>query len=175
MQFLGGDSNHFIQGGQQPSFLSKITQVFNFRNIMIIVIIIVLIIIAYYIYKSQTSKQIAYRENALPGQNGSGSGSSSGKEAELMLFYVDWCPHCKTAKPEWEQVKMEYEGKTVNGYNIIFTEVNCTNETPDVEKMVNTYKIEGYPTIKLLKDGQIVEFDAKPTKSNLEQFLKTVM
>ena len=63
----------------------------------------------------------------------------------------------------------------MNGYNIIFTEINCTNETPDVEKMVNTYKIEGYPTIKLLKDGQIVEFDAKPTKSNLEQFLKTVM
>ena len=174
MQNFGNNS---FQGGQQPSFLSKITPGFSFRNIMIFILIIVLIIIAYYIYKSQTSKSVAYRENASPGQgqNGSDSGSGSGKEAELMLFYVDWCPHCKTAKPEWEQVKTEYEGKTVNGYNIIFTEVNCTNETPDVEKMVNTYKIEGYPTIKLLKDGQIVEFDAKPTKSNLEQFLKTVM
>ena len=172
MQNFGNNS---FQGGQQPSFLSKITPVFNFRNIMIIALIIVLIVIAYYIYKSQTAKPSAsaYRANTTAGYDP--AQNSSGKEAELMLFYVDWCPHCKTAKPEWEQVKTEYEGKTVNGYNIIFTEVNCTNETPDVEKMVNTYKIEGYPTIKLLKDGQIVEFDAKPTKSNLEQFLKTVM
>ena len=92
-----------------------------------------------------------------------------------MLFYVDWCPHCKTAKPEWEQVKAEYEGKTINGYSIVFTEINCTNETPDTEKLMNTYKIEGYPTIKLLKDGQVIEFDAKPTKAHLEQFLKTVI
>ena len=57
----------------------------------------------------------------------------------------------------------------------IFTEVNCTNETPEVEKMVEKYKIEGYPTIKLLKDGQVIEYDAKPTKDTLEQFLNTVL
>ena len=100
---------------------------------------------------------------------------TGGKEAEIILFYVDWCPHCKTAKPEWEQVKSEYEGKTVNGYVITFTEVNCTNETADVEKMMNTYKIEGYPTIKLLKDGTVIEYDAKPTRATLTQFLNTVL
>jgi thiol-disulfide isomerase/thioredoxin len=99
----------------------------------------------------------------------------AGKEAEIILFYVDWCPHCKTAKPEWEQVKSEYDGKTVNGYIITFTEVNCTNESADVEKMMNTYKIEGYPTIKLLKDGTVIEYDAKPTRATLTQFLNTVL
>lgn len=97
------------------------------------------------------------------------------KEAEIMLFYVDWCPHCKTAKPEWEQVKAEYDGKTINGYIVTFTEINCTNESPDVEKLMNTYKIEGYPTIKLLKDGTIIEYDAKPSKDTLVQFLNTVL
>ena len=41
--------------------------------------------------------------------------------------------------------------------------------------MINSYKIEGYPTIKLLKDGQVIEYDAKPTKETLTQFLNTVL
>ena len=103
----------------------------------------------------------------------SGSGNSS--QVELLFFYVDWCPHCKTAKPVWEDLKAEYENKTINGYTIIFNEINCTNESPEIEKIINTYKIEGYPTIKLLKDGQVIEYDAKPTKETLEQFLNTTL
>jgi hypothetical protein len=41
--------------------------------------------------------------------------------------------------------------------------------------MMNQYNIEGFPTIKLLKDGQIIEYDAKPTKETLVQFLNTVL
>ena len=40
---------------------------------------------------------------------------------------------------------------------------------------MNTYKIEGYPTIKLVKDNQIIDYDAKPTKATLTQFLNTVV
>jgi thiol-disulfide isomerase/thioredoxin len=97
------------------------------------------------------------------------------KNAEMMLFYVDWCPHCKTAKPEWENLKNSYEGKSINGYNMIFTEYNCTDETPEVEQLMNKFKIEGYPTIKLIKDNQVIEYDAKPTKATMEQFLNSVL
>jgi thiol-disulfide isomerase/thioredoxin len=72
-------------------------------------------------------------------------------------------------------LKAEYENKEINGYKVIFTEVNCTNESPEIEKMMNTYKIDGFPTIKLLKDGQVIEYDAKPTKETMEQFLNTVL
>ena len=101
--------------------------------------------------------------------------SKNNSQAELILFTVDWCPHCKKAQPIWNEMKSEYENKTINGYTVLFTEVNCTNESPDVEKMINKYKIEGYPTIKLLKDGNVIEYDAKPNKATLEQFLNTVL
>jgi protein-disulfide isomerase-like protein with CxxC motif len=58
---------------------------------------------------------------------------------------------------------------------VIFTEVNCTEESAEVEHLMNKYNIEGFPTIKLLKDGQVVEYDAKPTKETLTQFLNTVL
>jgi len=136
--------------------------------IMYVMIVVFLILIGYFTYK-QFMTNTSYKPNRENMNN------SSNKEAELILFYVDWCPHCKTAKPEWEKLKTEYESKQINGYNIVFTEYNCTNETAEIEQLMNQYKIEGYPTIKLLKDNQIIEYDAKPSKATLEQFLNTVL
>jgi len=96
-------------------------------------------------------------------------------EAELLYFSTTWCPHCRAAKPVWEEVSQEYSGKTVNGHKLIFTEVDCTEETPNTKALMDRYKVEGYPTIKLLKDGQVTEFDAKVTKENLDQFIKTAI
>jgi len=102
-------------------------------------------------------------------------GEKPNNNAELLFFYTDWCPHCKTAKPIWHELKNEYQNKTINGYIVIFTEIDCSEETAEVDKMMNQYGVEGYPTIKLLKDGQVIEYDAKPTKETLTQFLNTVL
>ena len=154
----------------------NMTSSLSWTTIGTALLVIILAIISYFIYKSYIEPMMnptykANREHVPVGSAAAGSG----KEAEILLFSTDWCPHCKTAKPEWEQVKAEYDGKQIHGYTIIFTEVNCTNESPDVEKMMNTYKIEGYPTIKLVKDNQIIDYDAKPSKATLTQFLNTVV
>ena len=151
-----------------PSFLS-IPKTTLSRNTLIIGSIVVLVIVgalAYYFFVYSKSKKTTSSSN---------SSTSASKQAELMLFYVDWCPHCKTAKPVWDELKTEYQNKTINGYSILFTEINCTTETAEIEKLIAKYKIEGYPTIKLLKDGQIIEYDAKPTKDTLVQFLNTAL
>jgi thiol-disulfide isomerase/thioredoxin len=137
------------------------------KTLAIIALVVILLVTALYMYNKQTTTQ-QMRENFE-------NGSDDKRTAELMLFTVDWCPHCKTAKPEWEQLKAEYANKPINGYKVIFTDIDCTKETPQVEKLMNTYKIEGYPTIKLLKDGQVIDFDAKPTKDTLVKFLNTVL
>jgi thiol-disulfide isomerase/thioredoxin len=165
-------------GGAASGMFSGVRNSFaslSWRTIGIIVLVIILATIGYIMYKSYIEPAMNPSYKANREQVPHGSGASANKEAEIMLFYTDWCPHCKTAKPEWEQVKAEYDGKQIHGYTIIFTEVNCTNDSPDVEKMLNTYKVEGYPTIKLVKDNQIVDYDAKPSKATLTQFLNTVV
>jgi thiol-disulfide isomerase/thioredoxin len=97
------------------------------------------------------------------------------QQAEIIFFHTTWCPHCKSAKPEWDQLKAELSGSTINGHKVTFTEVDCTEETPEVEMMVQKFKIEGYPTVKLVKDGQVIEYDAKPTKDTMHEFLMTVV
>ena len=137
----------------------------------VIVLIGVALLIYFYVFKPIATAPVTYSANA---EHNTYSSQNS-KDAEIMFFYVDWCPHCKTAKPAWNDVKSEYENKTINGYKVIFTEINCTEETAEVESLMNKYNIEGFPTIKLLKDGQVIEYDAKPTKETLTQFLNTVL
>lgn len=122
----------------------------------------------FYFRKTKTAKT-QYQPNF---QNNKGND----KLAELMFFYADWCPHCKQAKGEWSQLKTEYENKQINGYNIVFREINCTTESPETDALMSQYDVEGYPTFKLVKEGgDVVSFEAKATKDNLSQFLQTML
>ena len=164
--------------GNSNTYLSKITssvKKMSSRTILIIVAIILFVILAIYYYYNHVSPKLktSYHANAEGNTGASSNGPT--KQAELMLFYADWCPHCKTAKPIWNELKTQYQNKTINGYQVLFTEVNCTSESAETEQMMNKYNIEGFPTIKLLKDGQIIEYDAKPTRETLNEFLNTVL
>lgn len=164
-------------GQDNSSFLSRIKTAggaLTSTTGLIILSIVVFSILAalyyfYYIYPKSSVKYQPNSEHMLGGKGGDGD------TAELLFFFAEWCPHCKTAKPIWNDLKSEYENKTINGYHVVFTEINCSEETAEVEKMMNQYNVEGYPTIKLLKDGQVIEYDAKPSKDTLTQFLNTVL
>ena len=143
------------------------------NTLLIITAVMFFVIIAcfYYFYYVAPSMKTQYKPNSERVPNG----TMPSNKAELLFFYAEWCPHCKTAKPIWNELKTEYENKTINGYQIIFTEIDCSEESAEVEKMMNQFSVEGYPTIKLLKDGQIIEYDAKPSKETLTKFLNTVL
>lgn len=98
--------------------------------------------------------------------------------ATIMLFHVDWCPHCKTALPEWKKFKDAYNGQQINGYKLKCVDVNCTNDGDDdkIAVMIKEYDIQSYPTVKLVIDGgETIEFDSKITKGSLHTFVTTVI
>jgi thiol-disulfide isomerase/thioredoxin len=91
--------------------------------------------------------------------------------AEIYLFKTDWCPHCKRAVPIFESVKNKYNETLVNGHRVIFRVIDCDTDTATADK----FKVEGYPTIKLVKGSEVVEFDAKPEEAAIVQFMNTVI
>ena len=97
--------------------------------------------------------------------------SGNVQEVELIMFTVEWCPHSKKAIPVWNQLKEEYDGKTYNGYKIIFQQFDGEENSDLADK----YKVEGYPTIKLLKGNQVIEYDAKPSLEHLKEFLNSTL
>ena len=74
----------------------------------------------------------------------------------LVLFYVDWCPHCVSTKPEWEKLVNEVNNTKINNKNVEVVAANC--EGTEVEKnLAEDNNVEGFPTIKLIKNDNIVD------------------
>lgn len=120
----------------------------------------------------------------------------------VYFFSVDWCPHCKKAKPEWDAFKKENQNKIINGYILKCYDIDCTEDNGDevmqfdilnptnssgesneipikstpikLSEIINKYNIDSYPTIKLTKGDMVVDFDSKITKDTLTQFVFSV-
>ena len=93
-------------------------------------------------------------------------------ESKLYFFYADWCPHCKTAKPEWEKFIKQFDNKTIGTYNLKPIGVDCSEgENP----LIQEYSVDGYPTIILVKGDQRVNYDAKITYDNMVKFVEDVL
>jgi len=136
----------------------------NKRFWVIIALSIVFIMIALYTYRTYiapNSNYVANKEFANKGEE------DNIESADLYFFYTDWCPHCKTAKPVWNDLQEDIGTKKVNGKTIHFIAVDCEKDPETAEK----YKVEGYPTIKLVVGNQVIEYDAKPEFETLKQFL----
>jgi thiol-disulfide isomerase/thioredoxin len=101
--------------------------------------------------------------------------SSSESTPELMFFYASWCGHCKTAKPEWESTKEYLHTNPVKSHRVFCVEYDCSEKTPETEQILNQYKIDGFPTIKLKYENTIYDFNEIPTKENLLIFINTTL
>ena len=95
--------------------------------------------------------------------------------ATIFMFHVNWCPHCKKAMPEWEKFIEKYDSKEINGYKIKCVDIDCTKESSDITSAIQKYNIESYPTIKMLRGEEVIEFDSKITDNTLGQFVETML
>lgn len=156
-------------------FLDYISNKLSPYSFQITVAIIVLIfsVISYFAY-TQIMKKVNSPKTKFSDVANKGGRKN---EIEIKFFYVDWCPHCKTAKPEWAAFCNEYNQKVINEYiiNCDSNGTNCTNEEDaNVSAMITEHKIQSFPTVILFKENERYDFDAKVSRSSLEQFIKSV-
>ena len=78
----------------------------------------------------------------------------TGEDVNLVLVYAPWCGHSKRMLPDYERIKSEYDGKTVNG-----KKVNVLMYDSDVDKdKVKEYGVRGFPSLFLEKNGNRESF-----------------
>lgn len=144
-----------------------------YNIILISVILIIFIVFSYFIYIRQISPKLNDKSKVFKDVANNGE---TGKQVDVMLFHVNWCPHCIKAKPDWESFCNEYNGKMINGYKINCDPKgnDCTEDSdPIVAAWIKEYDITSYPTVILVKDEERYVFDAKLTRNALEQFVET--
>jgi len=88
---------------------------------------------------------------------------------KFHMYFVDWCPHCIEAKPEFAKL----ESKTTIGGKSVICEAIEAEKNP--EKVLG--KPEGYPTIQLYDpQGKLVkEYSGERTASGFRSFLEDVL
>ena len=139
----------------------------NVQFLLILLIIVLFTIVSMFMYKRYVSTGKKYITNNEFNSQPPGAITT----ADIYFFYTEWCPHCKTAKPVWADFKEQMNGKKVNGVSLVFIEVDCEKE----KQLADQFNVKGYPTIKLVNNNQVIEYDAKPSKETLTQFLNTVL
>lgn len=133
------------------------------------VMIIIFMVIGFYGYTNYVKKVDKFSDVA--------NANTRDTEAIIYFFHADWCPHCKKAEPDWNSFMNQYDKTQVNGYKIKCVDVDCTSDPPseDAKSLMKTYSVSSFPTVKLLRDDTIVDFDSKITKTTLESFVNTML
>ena len=148
---------------------------FNKKFIIILVVIAIFIGVAFWVYTTYVAPSINpdYVTNR---EFTDGEGSNT---ADLFMFSVDWCPYSKAAKPVWKKLTEKYNGQEVNGTLLQVKEIDGDKQAQELEnfesKYLNGKKIDGYPSIYMVKDDKVVEYEAKPKLDTLKEFINSVL
>lgn len=165
--------------------LSKMSKKATTKNILIGAVFILFICAAFFGYYKY-AKPLINRKKTANMEHNTNSDIPGGnmRTAEVLFFYADWCPHCKKVKePEgssmWDKLQSSErvkEGTIINGYVIKYVGKDCTNnKDPTTQQTLDKYKVEGFPTFKISRGNEIIEYDAKPELESLERFILTTL
>ena len=133
--------------------------------IFVMLLIIIFIIILFFVYNNFIKKFINDKHSL--NREFIKKSSTNNNDVLILYFYTKWCPYCKQSMPEINKFEDYINGLT--DQTITITKIDC-DEKPTI---ADKYKIEGYPTIKLIYKGTTYNYDAKPSKDNLIQFLES--
>ena len=101
--------------------------------------------------------------------NGLGASYVTANPYKFHMYYVDWCPHCHAAKPEFDKLGSTM---TIGGQSV---QVEAIEAEKNPEKVLG--KPNGYPTIQLYNaEGKLVdEYKGERVESGFRSFLEDAL
>lgn len=94
---------------------------------------------------------------------------ANSKDKMFIMYYAEWCGHCKRAKPEFEQLIQKYKGK------VKIIAINA--EADEYKDLVASQNIKGFPTIRYHTSGlnsKYDEYNGNRTYSDFVEYLGNV-
>lgn len=80
----------------------------------------------------------------------------------MLEFYAPWCGHCKTFAPVYEEVAAELAERDPP---IRVAKIDATE--PEMKQFAERYGVTGYPTLKLVRDGEVTDWSGGRDKPEI--------
>ena len=97
-------------------------------------------------------------------EKGQGQGQGQGQEMPtFVMYYAEWCGHCKRTKPEFKKLMDQNENKRVKLLMI-------DAEVPENKDLVSSQNIKGFPTIRYYPTGISDNYDEYSGDRDLQSF-----
>ncbi|KAF2362570.1 Thioredoxin domain [Trinorchestia longiramus] len=114
---------------------------------------------------------LAWRaESAAVSLDQSNFNSTIGNTHLVMLnFYADWCRFSQMLSPIWDDLAEKVNAKFPEPGRVVIGKVDCEKQ----ESIASRFHITKYPTLKLLRNGQVVkkEYRGQRTADALADFV----
>jgi len=140
--------------------LRELSGMFTKKNLPRLVILLIILIGLYFVYNKFLKEGFT---NEITSDDVEGHVKSGTK---LVLFYADWCGHCKKIKPVWEET-----AKKVNTDEVKMIKVNCGEGSKKDEEIMKKYSIDGYPTIIKFVEGKPQLYQGERDAKSLREAL----
>lgn len=82
----------------------------------------------------------------------------------MIEFYAPWCGHCKALTPEYVKAAKALE---TSDLSVVLAKVDGTVHS----ELLAKFAITSYPTLKLFKNGEIVEYTGGRTGPTIVSWL----
>ena len=125
--------------------MKQLKGLFGKKNLPRAIILVIILFVLYFVY-NKFLKEGFVEGDEITAQDVDGNVKSGTK---LVLFYADWCGHCKKIKPVWEET-----AKKVNADEVKMIKVNCGEGNEKDQEIMKKYNIDGYPTIIKFINGK---------------------
>ena len=130
----------------------------NWKLITVGAVVLILLCTVAYVYRNNISSFV---------RQGFQNPTPSPSVKEFILYYADWCPHCKPVIPEFD--KLAPNGEVVVGGQTVKVSKYEVSKNADKHKAAN---VTGYPTIKFSDvDGTTTEYRGARTAEAFLEFL----
>ena len=104
--------------------------------------------------------------------------TGSDKKANVTMVWADWCGYSNKAKPEWDKLKSEMNGKTVSGCKVDKRDLEHKKNEEEIKEKYSD--VDGFPTYvvevtdssgKLIKKQSFNSIE----KNDMQQKLETIL